>query len=86
MREAVRLTALLPKDSERELFDSIPEVMDSKTAAAALSVPERTIRELARNNEVRGFKIGTNWRFTRQSLVEYVIQQEQHAGYERSSI
>lgn len=60
----------------QDLFAFLPEIINSKTAAIALSVPERTIRELARNGELRGFKIGSNWRFTRQSIVNYVKQQE----------
>ncbi len=71
-----------PPEAQQALFSALPEVVDSKTAATALSIPERTVRELARNGEVRGFKIGSVWRFTRQSLTEFVVQQERE-GTER---
>lgn len=61
------------------LFENLPDVMDSKTAATALSIPENAIRELARTCEVRGFKVGQTWRFTRQALAEYVDRKEKEA-------
>lgn len=58
------------------LFSAFPEVMNSKAAANALSIPERTLRELAREKSIKGFKVGTVWRFTRNSLIEFVEQLE----------
>jgi len=65
-----------PQDEPQALFASLPEVVDSKAAATALSIPERTLRELARSGEIKGFKVGSVWRFTRRCLVEYVERQE----------
>ena len=65
-----------PQDAPNSLFDGCPEVMDTEAAAKALGIPERTLRELARNGEIRGFKIGSVWRFTRMSIREYVEKQE----------
>ena len=64
------------QDAVQALFVSLPEVLNSKDAAKALDVPDCTLRELARNGEIRGFKVGSVWRFTRKSLVEYVQRQE----------
>lgn len=73
-------------EARQGLFSDVPEVVDSKTAAMALSVPERTIRELARNGEIRGFKVGSVWRFTRDALREYVLCQTKKTYQDRSEL
>lgn len=73
-------------EAQQGLFADIPEVVDSKVAATALSVPERTIRELARNSEIQGFKIGSVWRFTRDALKEYVLCQTKKTYQDRSEL
>lgn len=73
---------IVPFSHENEavsLFDSLPDVVNSKTAAGALSIPENSLRELARSCEIRGFKVGKTWRFTRTALIEYVRRKERDA-------
>ncbi|MDR2714939.1 MAG: helix-turn-helix domain-containing protein [Coriobacteriales bacterium] len=60
----------------RNLFGNLPDIMDSGQAAKALGVPEQSLRNLARRRELQGLKIGSRWKFTRLSLIDYVEKQE----------
>ena len=65
-----------PLEAQDELFVSLPDVLDTKGAAKALSIPEQTLRDLARSGEITGFKVGKNWRYSRLRILEYVERQE----------
>ncbi|NOK58221.1 MAG: DNA-binding protein [Chloroflexi bacterium AL-W] len=52
--------------------DSLMTVED---VANWLSVEERTVTGLARKQELAGFKVGKEWRFSRDDIVDYLEQQ-----------
>ena len=47
-------------------------VMNAKEAAQFLGAHVETIRRLARKGEVPAYKVGKDWRFRREALVEWV--------------
>ena len=40
-----------------------------------LAVAERKVMDLARNEELPGFKVGKEWRFSRDEVIEYLESQ-----------
>jgi excisionase family DNA binding protein len=63
------------------------EVLNADEAAALLDVNPYTIRQKARSGEMPGRKVGKEWRFSRQALLEWLAggdvrraQNEQHTS------
>ena len=50
----------------------VPEVLTPAQLAELLQVDERTVRELARRNELPGRKLGREWRFSRRAVLEWL--------------
>ena len=61
-----------PSENPKIMFADLPDVMTCKEASSALSICEKTLRELAIRGEVKGFKVGKVWRFTRKSLTDFI--------------
>lgn len=55
----------------------LDEVYTPKEAAAILKVSERKINELLRKGELKGSKVGRQWRITEQQLDEFLKENEQ---------
>lgn len=51
---------------------SLPEVIDSRNAAALLQVHLTTIQELAKRGEIPCCKVGKDYRFLRAALLDWV--------------
>jgi excisionase family DNA binding protein len=56
------------------------EVLSADEAAEFLSVNPYTVRQKARLGEIPGRKVGKEWRFSRQALLEWL------AGTERPKV
>lgn len=51
------------------------ELLDIKQVKARLKVSERTIFNLIKRGDLAGFKVGREWRFTVNDIVEYEQRQ-----------
>jgi excisionase family DNA binding protein len=60
--------------SEREPATAPPasEVLTLEQAAALLQVDEQLVRELAESGELPGRRLGDQWRFSRQALIDWL--------------
>ena len=61
-----------------------PEVLTLEQLAELLQVDEKTARALASKGEVPGRKIGREWRFSRQAVLDWLARPERkrRAGFE----
>ena len=61
-----------------------PEVLTLEQLAELLQVDEKTARALAAKGEVPGRKIGREWRFSRQAVLDWLARPERkrRAGFE----
>lgn len=55
---------------------SAPGVLKVEGAARMLNCTEEFIRALLRSGELRGFKIGQQWRITETSIQEFIRYKE----------
>jgi excisionase family DNA binding protein len=51
---------------------SASEVLTLEQAAALLQVDEQLVRELAESGELPGRRLGDQWRFSRQALIDWL--------------
>ena len=61
-----------------------PEVLDAHEAATLLSAHVETVRRLARRGDLPSFKVGKDWRFTREALVRW--SERQPAGNQSAAL
>lgn len=52
--------------------DPAPEVLTVADAAALLQVAQEVVGQLARDGELPGRRIGGEWRFTRQAILDWL--------------
>ena len=57
------------------MFDTFGPVMSVKDVCEALMVGKRAVYELIRDQKVSSFRTGNTWKITRESLVNYVINE-----------
>jgi excisionase family DNA binding protein len=50
----------------------VKEVLNAEEAAEFLGVNPYTVRQKARSGEMPGRKVGKEWRFSRQALLEWL--------------
>jgi excisionase family DNA binding protein len=62
----------MPASKTRKGVKIWPEVMTLAEAAAYLRIDEKALRELAGNQEIPGRKIGSEWRFSRGALLDWL--------------
>lgn len=60
------------------------EIMDIDAAAEFLRIKKRTIYKLAKEGEIPAIKIGGQWRFSRQQLID-LFQEENPDGEKREA-
>ena len=58
----------------------LENILDADDVAEMLRVHPRTVKRLAGQGVLPGFKVGGQWRFRREAIEEYVKRQEQHSG------
>lgn len=57
----------------------LENILDADDVAQMLRVHPRTIKRLAGQGVLPGFKVGGQWRFRREAIEEYIKRQEQHS-------
>jgi len=55
----------------------LENILDADQVAEMLKVHPRTVKRLANQRVLPGFKVGGQWRFRREAIEEYVRLQEQ---------
>ena len=55
----------------------LEEILDTDEVAKLLKVHPRTVKRLASEGILPGFKVGSQWRFRREAINEYIRRQEQ---------
>jgi excisionase family DNA binding protein len=56
------------------------EVLNAEEAAEFLGVNPYTIRQKARLGEMPGRKVGKEWRFSRQALLQWLAGEDSHSN------
>jgi excisionase family DNA binding protein len=59
---------------------ALPEVLTVDQAAALLQLSPKTVKRLAGKGRVPGRRVGNQWRFGRQPLMEWVAGRETLSG------
>ena len=61
-----------------------PDVLTLEQLADLLQVDEKTVRSLAAKGELPGRKVGRDWRFSRQAVLDWLARPERkrRAGFE----
>ncbi len=52
------------------------DILDADQVGEMLKIHPRTVKRLASQGELPGFKVGGQWRFRREAIEEYVRRQE----------
>lgn len=60
-------------------WDDVPIILDVATTALILGMPYETVRKLVQGGAIRASKVGTLWRITKKSLMEYLGAAESKA-------
>ncbi len=55
----------------------LEEILDADEVAKLLKVHPRTVKRLASEGILPGFRVGSQWRFRREAINEYIKRQEQ---------
>ncbi len=55
------------------------EMLDIKQLHDVLHLSERTIFRLIKRNELKGFKVGREWRFEQSDIDDYIERQRKKA-------
>jgi len=55
----------------------VDEILDPDQVGEMLHIHPRTIVRLANQGKLPGFKVGSQWRFRREAIHEYIKNQEQ---------
>jgi len=67
-------TKIPPKSVSGEVF--VPEpLLDSDQAAAIMRIHPKTLQRYARQGIVRGFQLGTMWRFRASDIDRWISEQ-----------
>jgi len=56
------------------------KLLDVKQVQDILGLSERTVFRLIKNGELRGFKVGREWRFEEKDIDAYIERQRQKAA------
>lgn len=58
------------------MFDNYDEILTPMELIDILNVNKNIIYKLLNSGEIKSFKIGKQYRITRQSLIDYIINQQ----------
>jgi excisionase family DNA binding protein len=59
------------------MLTSQNELMTAEEVAKYMRLPQSTVYKLVQEGKLPGFKVGRHWRFRRETLVQWVHDQEQ---------
>lgn len=54
------------------MYEYIPEVMTFKECKELLKVGKNTLLDLIHTGQIRAFKVGSRWKITKQSIIEFI--------------
>ena len=57
---------------EANMRDTTPEIYTINDLMEILSVTRRTLLEYIKNGKIKAFKMGNEWRVTKQSLEDFI--------------
>ena len=57
---------------EASMRDTTPEIYTINDLMEILSVTRRTLLEYIKNSKIKAFKMGNEWRVTKQSLEDFI--------------
>lgn len=60
-------------------WDDVPVILDVATVALILGIPYETVRRFVQNGTIPASKVGTLWRISKKSLMEYLGLLEKEA-------
>lgn len=60
-------------------WDDVPIILDVATVALILGMPYETVRKFVQNGIIPASKVGSLWRITKKSLMEYLEVTEKEA-------
>ncbi len=63
----------------------LENILDAEQVAGMLKVHPRTVKRLASQHILPGFKVGGQWRFRREAIEEYIREQEQQSKQQKQS-
>ncbi len=55
------------------MYNNIPEIMTFKECQQLLKVGKNTMLDLLHTRQIDGFKIGSRWKITKESVIEFII-------------
>ncbi len=58
-------------------MSAIDDILDADQVGQMLHIHPRTIVRLAKQGKIPGFKVGSQWRFRKEAINEYIRNQEQ---------
>jgi excisionase family DNA binding protein len=61
----------------------LEDILNAEQVGELLKVHPRTVKRLASEGELPGFKVGGQWRFRRAAIDEYIRKQEQQHSPQR---
>jgi len=53
-------------------FDKLPEILTTKQLAEFLQVSDQTIKRAMKEERLKAFKIGRDWRIKKESAIEWI--------------
>ena len=54
------------------MFENYPDILTIDDAKEALMIGRGKVYKLLNNNELSGFRIGNNWKISKEALINYV--------------
>ena len=54
------------------MYEYIPEVMTFKECKELLKVGKNTLLDLIHTVQIQAFKVGSRWKITKQSIIEFI--------------
>lgn len=63
----------------------IEQIMTVRDIAAYLKLNERTVYRLASSAKIPAFKVGTSWRFKKEEIDNWIVQQHNQISSNKES-
>lgn len=67
------------------IISMIEQIMTVKDIAAYLKLNERTVYRLASSAKIPAFKVGTSWRFKKEEIDNWIVQQHNQISSNKES-
>ena len=67
------------------IISMIEQIMTVRDIAAYLKLNERTVYRLASSAKIPAFKVGTSWRFKKEEIDNWIVQQHNQISSNKES-